>query len=247
VLAGLLTLRELARALQLDRGAGERVREHVMELGCDSPSLRDGRCSQLFLACVLELCKQEFRLGLAGPRPLDEIGDEAEQRAQQDRRENRGGGAPVRRPSEREPGGDRGRDGRAEWQLQARHAHPYRGAARKLGRAARLQRRQRDAGRPHDRDARGLRPPAPVDEAPADRECERNGKRAQRERDADRPSVQSGRRVGVDRAHENGGHGCDAERTQSFSLASKALLGTRARVRHPRALAPRDSAHRARR
>src|SRR5205085_2519561 len=56
--ARLLALGELARALQLDGRAGERVREHVVELACDPAALADCGGEQLILARVLQLGKQ---------------------------------------------------------------------------------------------------------------------------------------------------------------------------------------------
>ena len=86
--ACLLVLGELAGALQLDRRTGQRVREHVVELAGDPGALADRGCCQLTLARVLELGEQQFSRVLTRSRLFDEIGDERQQRAEQDRGED---------------------------------------------------------------------------------------------------------------------------------------------------------------
>ena len=86
--ARLLALGELACALQLDGRTGERVREHVVELACDPAALGHGCRVELFLARVLELGEQQLGRVLTRSCLLDEVGDERQQRAEQDRGEH---------------------------------------------------------------------------------------------------------------------------------------------------------------
>ena len=80
---GVFAVGELARPLQLDRGAGERVREHVVQLAGDPAALGDRRRAGLLIARVLELGQQQLGLVLALPRLLEELRDDAEQHRHQ--------------------------------------------------------------------------------------------------------------------------------------------------------------------
>ena len=155
--ARLLALGELARALQLDRRAGERVREHVVELARDPAALRDGRRPQLLLARVLELGEQQLGRVLARSRLLDEVGDQ--RRAARTAGSRRGPTAaepPASASASASPTVVARRERGPERQRQARDGHPDRGAAGELGRPMRLQRNERHSGRAHRGDHRGL-------------------------------------------------------------------------------------------
>ena len=99
--AASLALGELPRALQLDRRAGERMREHVVQLARDPAALRDRRRPRLLLARVLELGEQQLGPVLARARLLQEVGDEPEQGGEQRGGENRRRRAPRSAPRRR--------------------------------------------------------------------------------------------------------------------------------------------------
>ncbi len=62
-----LALGQLARRLELDRRARQRMREHVVQLARDPVALGDRRRARLLLAGVLELCEEQLRPVLARP------------------------------------------------------------------------------------------------------------------------------------------------------------------------------------
>ena len=86
--ARLLTLGELARALQLDGRTGERMCKDVVELVRDPAALAHGCRVELFLARVLELGEQQLGRVLTHSCLLDEVRDEPQQRAEQERGEH---------------------------------------------------------------------------------------------------------------------------------------------------------------
>ena len=75
----MLAFGELPGPLELDRGAGERVREHVVQLAGDPTALGDRRRAGLLIARVLELCQQDLGPVLALPRLLEELRDDTDQ------------------------------------------------------------------------------------------------------------------------------------------------------------------------
>ena len=91
----MLVVSELPRALELDRGAGERVGEHVVQLAGDPSALGDRRRASLLIARILELRQQHLGLVLAFAGLLEELRDDAEQdRHQRPGRDRRGGDFP---------------------------------------------------------------------------------------------------------------------------------------------------------
>ena len=74
-----LAFGELAGPLELDRGAGERVREHVVQLAGDPPALGYRRRAGLLVACILELRQQDLGAVLTLPRLLEELRDDTQQ------------------------------------------------------------------------------------------------------------------------------------------------------------------------
>ena len=105
--AGVFAVGELARPLQLDRGAGERVREHVVQLARDPAALGDRRRAGLLIARVLELGQQQLGLVLALARPLEELRDDPEQHRHQHLGRDGRGGAPGDRRDGTERDGHR--------------------------------------------------------------------------------------------------------------------------------------------
>ena len=94
----MLAVSQLPGALELDRGAGERVREHVVQLAGDPAALGDRRRAGLLISRVLKLGEQDLGLVLALPRLLEELRDDAEQdRHQHPGRDGRGGASRNRR------------------------------------------------------------------------------------------------------------------------------------------------------
>ena len=65
--AGVLAVGELPRPLELDRGAGERMREHVVQLARDPAALGDRRRARLLIARILELRRAASRSGPGSP------------------------------------------------------------------------------------------------------------------------------------------------------------------------------------
>ena len=133
------------------------MREDVVQLARDPAALGDRRRSRLLLARVLELREQQLGPVLALACLLQEVRDQPEQRAQQR------GGEDRRRGAARERRGDIERDRRWRHRARSPSASGRRATAihtaatdREVGRALRLQRRERDAGGAHRRDHRRL-------------------------------------------------------------------------------------------
>ena len=74
-----LAFGELPGPLELDRGARERVREHVVQLAGDPATLGYRRRASLLIARVLELRQQHLGLVLALARLLEELRDDTDE------------------------------------------------------------------------------------------------------------------------------------------------------------------------
>jgi hypothetical protein len=131
---GTFAVGELARSLKLDRGARERVGEHVVQLPGDPPALGDRRRAGLLIARVLKLRQQDLGVVLALPRLLEELCNHAEQhRHQYPGRHGRGGASRDRRnDTERDRHRTGQRDAGVEWQPSDRHEHGHAGRPRLL-------------------------------------------------------------------------------------------------------------------
>ena len=234
-----LAFGELPGALELDRGARERVREQVVQLAGDPAALGDRRRAGLLIARVLELRQQDVGLVLALPRLLEELRNDTEQDRHQHPSRDSGRGSPGdrcnRTERDRHPATDR--DTRAKRQPRDRHEH--RDAGRDLGRALELKSGDRHAGRAHHRDHDCLQLDAPLGKAVADRDHERHSEHQQRQRHGEPLAVQSGDRVAVGAAEHHHEQHRPAERPQRPSLPMQALMRSRPSLRD--SLALRDS------
>jgi len=75
--ASLLPIREQAGALELDRGRGQRVGQHVVQLGGYPPALSGGRSEQVRLPGVGELSQQQLCAILALPALPHQVGNQS--------------------------------------------------------------------------------------------------------------------------------------------------------------------------
>ena len=98
---------ELARPLQLDRGARQGVREHVVQLARDPAALGDCRCTGLLIARILKLGHQQLGLVLALPRPPEELRHDPQQHRHQHLGRDRRRRAPGDRRDDSERDGHR--------------------------------------------------------------------------------------------------------------------------------------------
>ena len=193
----MFTVGELARPLELDRGARERVREHVVQLAGDPAALGDRRRAGLLIARVLKLGEQQLGLVLALPGALEELRDDAEQHVTSIPAATAeeelpaiavtAPSATVTAPADRDSGVER----------QAGYRDEHSDAGRDLGRSFDLEPGDRDAGRAHHRDHDSLQLEAALGEAVANRDQKRGGEHAQRQRDRQALAVERRDRMGV--------------------------------------------------
>ena len=234
--ARLLALGELARALQLDRRPGERVGEHVVQLGCDPSALRDCRRLELLLARVLELGEQQLGRVLARARLLDEVRDQREQRAQQGRGEH----------GRRRAAGER--LGESETRRSSLPRARLRAAAAVVRRPSTPRRRRRARSHPAAAARRAPLPAAPiaaitaactassVDEARPDREHERSREHDERERDAEALPCTAGAGWPLIAPIATAAITTRPSGRSDVALAAEPLIGARLRLRLARAL-----------
>ena len=159
---GVLAVGELARPLQLDRGARQRVREHVVQLARDPAALGDRRRARLLIARVLKLGEQQLGPVLALARPLEELRDDPQQHRHQHLGRDSRRGAPGDRRDDAERDRHRAAERDAGLERQPSDRHEHRDPGRDAGGALELKPGDRDTGGAHHRDhgrpgARALR------------------------------------------------------------------------------------------
>ncbi len=229
----LLAVGEHPCALELDRGAGEGVGEHVVKLARDPATLGDRGGTRLLLARVLQLCEQHLGPVLALTRPPKERRNESEQYRHQRSRNNGGRGTSRERGDDSERHGHHGgeRDSGEEW--QPRHCHEHRGARRDLGRSSRLEAGECDTASAHRCDHGCLDLDAKLREAIPDRDSQHAGERAQGERYRQRLAVHTRGRVTVRASDHDDDDHRQAQWAQRVALAVQALCCSRVSFRHP--------------
>ena len=186
-------------------------------------------CGQQQLGCVL-----------ARSRLPDQVGDDPEQRAQEPRCEDARRRAARQRHRDAQSDPDRSAERETEHERQAGDRHPDGCTACEIGCPARLQRDERNPGRPHRRDHRSLNDGAPRRERVPDRESESD--REHRDRDGDSQPCSVGCRswMAVDRRDHDDRDQDEPERAQRPALTRQPALGPGVRVRDPRGLFAHD-------
>ena len=232
--AGRLAVGELAGPLELDRQAGQGVREHVVEFTRDAAALGERRGGCLCLAGVLQLGHQQFGAVLAVPPAPDELAGHRQQQAQQCRGE---GGLCGGLLGQRDRHGEGARDQHGGHdrgpQREPHRGDPDANARRYLGWPVRLQRGQghpAPADEPDQQDLEQVATPGPGD-------CHRRGDRYRVPRQGEAHSqpdagqARGGMAVQPGRDDDRDEH--PAHRPEQLALAVHPLAGARACRAHP--------------
>ena len=211
--------------------------QDIVELARDPTALADRSRLELLLARVFELGQQQLGCVLARPRLPDQVAQSPRAARTGARWRRRPPTSPRQRHRDAQSDPDRSAERETEHERQAGDRHPDGCTACEVGCPARLQRDERNPGRPHRRDHRSLNDRAPRRERVPDRESESEREHSDRDGDSQPCSVGCRSWMAVDRRDHDHRDQDEPERAQRPALTRQPVSRPgRARPRPARTL-----------